>query len=292
MAVSLSDVLRTAKSLTTSMRQRDIVVETNRRLARAVLSRMEASLEPDANTDKMSSSSRGLTISDPLPDLIEHCPQYRGLYEDNQKLYVIVAEQQLTLELIMEKYRAKIAESTQGARGSFLHAQACLDKNDGILGALLHEKGVILQTMGQAVWEDDLDEAAVAQHEAEITADNATLKEVVRASLRMNGLSYLTVNSTERGNQTSPPPPSLEDVVVLSDQPPWCSIIKVYLFGRSSLSSDALQWLIGFLSCFAISFLRIPSCPFGLCPLRIRASSPCNLFSLHAERFLRRLWFS
>jgi hypothetical protein len=141
-------------------------------------------------------------IADPLPDLIRHSPHYRKLYEENEKLYVVVAEQQLTLEMIMEKYRAKIAESTHALQ-SFLQAQECLEKHDGFLGALLHEKGVALQAMEKAVWEDDDGDFAVSQHSAEIASDNATLKEIVQASLRMNGQSYLSPNLSERGNQTS-----------------------------------------------------------------------------------------
>ncbi|OQV25207.1 hypothetical protein BV898_00895 [Hypsibius exemplaris] len=208
MAVSMSDVLQTARSLTSNMRHRDTVMESNRRLARSALCRLESNLEADASVEKMSTGERSLTLSDPLPPLIKDSPQYRLLYEDNQKLYVVVAEQQLTLEMIMEKYRAKMAESTDAVK-SFVAAQKCLERKDGILGALMHEKGVLLQAMNKAVWEDDGDDVALSEHAAELAADNATLREVVRASLQLNGRTFLSTLSAERGNQTSP----LGDVV-------------------------------------------------------------------------------
>ena len=140
MALTVNDVLKVAKQMTTSMRQRDTTVESSRRAARSALARMEAGLECSDGSEKMTGIELDNALASPLPDLILGIPQYRALVEDNQRLYNVVTEQQLTLDLIMQKYRQAVASSTASSPG-LAAAKENLDKHEAHVGRILHDKG-------------------------------------------------------------------------------------------------------------------------------------------------------
>lgn len=133
MTASLGDILKLSKSLTASMRQRDASVESSRRLARQSLNRLEACLDASDENVKRPGEGNLNVLAQALPELIVNYPEYRQLYEENRRLYVVVAEQQLTLEMIMQKYRTKMAEVAESGRSRMI-TQRCLDRNDGVLG--------------------------------------------------------------------------------------------------------------------------------------------------------------
>lgn len=119
------------------MRQRDTTVESSRRSARQSQIRLESSLDANEERAKLPQKDVAAALTEPLPELIMKNPEYRQLYDDNRRLYVVVAEQQLTLEMIMEKYRAKVAESTNMTKNIHI-TQECLNRHDGILGMKIH----------------------------------------------------------------------------------------------------------------------------------------------------------
>ncbi|GAV04118.1 hypothetical protein RvY_14445 [Ramazzottius varieornatus] len=201
MALTVSDVLKGAKQMTSSMRQRDTGLESSRRAARSALARMEAGLECNDGSEKMTGSELDNALSHPLPDLILGVPHYRALVEDNQRLYNVVTEQQLTLDLIMQKYRQAVASTTTISDG-LIEAKENLDHHEAQLGRIIHDKGITLAVIHQSVWDDNEADAGIVERAAHLVLENATLRELTNISLKMNGRAALSLAAEEKGVQT------------------------------------------------------------------------------------------
>ncbi|XP_055328066.1 suppressor of IKBKE 1-like isoform X3 [Paramacrobiotus metropolitanus] len=198
MSLTLSDALNTARNLVASMRQRDATMESSRRSARASLHRLESALDADSRKPNMP-DSHGIVeqeLVEPFPDFIMNSPEHRELYDSNRELYHVVAEQQITLQMIMEKYRMQMMELPSAT--NYMMMQKLLEKYEDQTGILMHEKGVALQVMGDAVWEDDDADFVLTQHSAQMVTENETLRMLVQHSLRTNGISALSLG-TESG---------------------------------------------------------------------------------------------
>ena len=103
---------------------------------------MEAGLECSDidGSDKTTGTELENALASPLPDLILAIPRYQELVEDNHRLHNIVTEQQLTLDLIVRKYRQAVASSTASSP-ELAAAKENLDKHEAHVGRILHDKG-------------------------------------------------------------------------------------------------------------------------------------------------------
>lgn len=113
-----------------------------------------------------------------------------------------MAEQQFTLDMIMEKYRRNILDNTADDSNTFLRAIKSIEKNEGLLGAVLHEKGIAFNAMHQAVSMDDLNDLKNMQDAHQISLENDVLRDLARFSYQKNGRVLLSSKMEEKETQS------------------------------------------------------------------------------------------